>query len=294
MERTYPLIWLTIALLAACQTHRDPPRPLSAEPSILGLATISRPDRHEFCSVLSRDRRTAYIGIEHGEWQSIVSYTWDGSGWAGPEHVLGSPNYSAQDPSLSLDESRLYFTTRTNGQADLGFLERTPTGEWGDPVLLSPPVNSTDNEYYTSFTERGDIVFASDRDRTQRGDYNIYRAPFVDGVYGDPIPFPDGINTLGYEADPFIDPAGRYLVFASNRPGGQGRGDLYLSIARQGGDWSEPIAFDNTINTPGHELCPMVTLDGSALLFTRDQDIYWVSTAVINNMIDDYKSQVFD
>ena len=59
--------------------------------------------------------------------------------------------------------------------------------------------------------------------------------------------------------------AGRYLLFASNRPGGRGRGDRYLSIAAEDGSWSEPIAFDDTINTPGQELCPAVSLGGALL-----------------------------
>ena len=64
-----------------------------------------------------------------------------------------------------------------------------------------------------------------------------------------------------------------------------GRGDLYLSIPDGEGGWSYPMAFDERVNTSGHELCPLVTLDGSALLFTSNQDIRWVSTAIIDEMI---------
>jgi len=280
--------------MAACDGPDESQPEAPNMPEILGASSISMPDRHEFCSVMSSDRTTAYIGIEHGEWQSIVSYKWDGSGWAGPMNVLGTPDYTAQDPFLSLDEQRLFFITRANGNADIGYLESDTTGGWSDPIILGAPVNSADNEYFTSFTQSGDLVFASDRERTQRGDYNIYKSLLVDGDYGDPVPFPEGVNTLGYEADPFIDPAERYLIFASNRPGGRGRGDLYLSIAAEDGGWSQPIAFDETINTSDHELCPVVTLDGSALLFTSNQDIHWVSTTIIEQMITDYKAEKSD
>ncbi|MFQ6550656.1 TolB family protein [Aestuariibius sp. 2305UL40-4] len=262
-----------------------------AQPSILGRGSISLPDRHEFCSTLTRDGRTAYVGIEHGDWQSIVSYSWDGNNWVGPIHILGSPEYSAQDPYLSKDETRLYFTTRVNGHADIGYLQLELDDEWSEPVLLDDPVNSPGNEYYTSFTSEGDLVFASDREKTQRGDYDIYRAHKNKVGFDEPVPFPEGINTIGYEADPFIDPGGRYLIFASTRSGGRGRGDLYLSVALDDDQWSQPIPFDNSINTTAHELCPAMSLDGTEFMFTSDKDIRWVSSTVVDRLVDEFPSE---
>ncbi len=240
---------------------------------------------------MTRDRQTIIIGIEHGEWQSLISYQWHGSGWGSPDEIIGNPEYPAHDPYLSLDEQRLFFITRARGNADIAFLSRSSHGEWQKPTLLNAPVNSPSNEYYTSMTTDGDIVFASDRSMVQPGDYDIYRASLDAGSFSEPARFPEGINTDGYEADPFIDPDGRFLVFASNRRGGHGRGDLYLSIAEESGGWSDPIPFDDTINNAGHQLCPLVTLDGSALLFTSDQDIYWVSASVIDRMVSSYLAQ---
>lgn len=240
---------------------------------------------------MARNRQTIIIGIEHGKWQSLQSYHWGRSGWVGPEELIGSTGYAAHDPYLSLDERRLFFITRARGNADIAFLERGNDGDWSKPLLLDPPVNSSSNEYYTSMTADGAIVFASDRSSTQPGDYDIYRASPDATGFSDPVKFPEGINTDGYEADPFIDPDGRYLLFASNRPGGRGRGDLYLSVTDNSGGWSDPIPFDATINTAGHQLCPLVTLDGSAFLFTSDQDIYWVSSAVIDRMVASHRAR---
>lgn len=240
---------------------------------------------------MSRDRRTVYVGIEHGEWQNLLSYSWTAGQWHGPEEVLGSPSYTAQDPFLTQDERRLFFITRVNGNADIGFIRRDEFGQWASPSLLGAPINGLDNEYFVSITKEGDIVFASDRDRSQEGDYNIYRSSGKVGGYQQPAALPASINTGGYEADPFIDPDGRYLLFASNRRGGQGRGDIYLSVAEPDGGWSKSIPFDERVNTPAHELCPMVSLDGSALMFTSNQDIYWVSAAIIDDMIATYRAQ---
>ena len=79
------------------------------------------------------------------------------------------------------------------------------------------------------------------------------------------------------------------MIFASNRRGGKGRGDIYLSVGDGQGGWSEPIPFDERVNTEGHELCPLVSLDGSAFMFTSNEEIRWVSSAIIEEMIAEYR-----
>ena len=255
----------------------DGPEP-PAEPSIFGAGTISLPDRHEFCATMSRDRKTVYIGIEHGDWQSISMSEWTGEGWSETRHVLGDPDFAAHDPYLSLDEQRLYFVARINGQADLAYLERQADGDWGEPVLLGAPVNTEANEFYTSFTRSGDLVFSSDRDAEGPGDYNLYRARATEDGFAQPEPFPHPVNRLWYEGDPYIDPEERFLIFASNRRGGKGRGDLYISYPGSDGSWTTPVSLGEEINTEGHELCPMLSTDQSILMYTSKQDIWWQRT----------------
>jgi hypothetical protein len=40
------------------------------------------------------------------------------------------------------------------------------------------------------------------------------------------------------------------------------------------------------INTKNHELCPFVSKDGKYLFYTSNQDIYWVSAEIINEIKD--------
>lgn len=250
---------------------------------MLGRGSVSLSDRHEFCASMSADRQTVYVGIEHGTWQSLVAYDRNGHGWAGPRPVLGNSDFTAQDPFLHRDGKRLYFITRARGDADIAYVDADASG-WGQPVLLPAPVNTRSNEYFVSLGRDGTIAFASDRTASGPGDYDIYLTRRTGDRFSTPAALPYPVNTPSYEGDPFIDPEGRYLIFASNRPGGRGQGDLYLSVAENGG-WSEPIAFARQINTAGHELCPLVTLDGSTFLFTSDQDVYAISAQIIEEMI---------
>lgn len=69
-------------------------------------------------------------------------------------------------------------------------------------------------------------------------------------------------------AHPSISPEGEKLYFASDRPGGMGGMDLYVS-AFEGGKWSEPKNLGATINTPGNEIFPFVHETGT-LYFASD------------------------
>lgn len=260
-----------------------------AQPEVLGEGVVSLPDRYEYCSTLSRDNRTLYIGIEHGNWQSIEAYDWDGARWSGRRHIIGSPDFNAHDPYLSADEQRLYFINASRGSADIAYLPRLEDGSWGAPEYLSDKVNGATNDYYSTFTNEGALYFSSNRPQApgaNQGDYDIY----VAAPEGAPVRLSAPVNTDAYEGDPYIDPEGRYLIFASNHSRGQGRGDLYLSVATPEGGWSEPIAFDERVNTSGHELCPLVSLDGSAFMFTSNRQIHWVSTALIEDVIAQYNA----
>ncbi len=70
----------------------------------------------------------------------------------------------------------------------------------------------------------------------------------------------------GYAA---ISENGQQLVFASDRPGGQGGFDLY-TCKRSGDEWGVPIPLGE-INTPGNEITPF--LIGNNLFFSSDYHI---------------------
>jgi len=178
----------------------------------------------------------------------------------------------------------LYFILKLGGgQADIAFIERKGPSTWSKPQILPAPVNTQSNEFYTSFNGDGDLVFASNRNSKHPGNYNIYRAIHQDGQFAEVKAFPEGINRRGYEADPFIALNNDYLLFASTRQGGKGKGDIYVSFNLGSDAWSVPKALD-IINTSGHELCPYVSADGSTLYYTSEQDIFRVNASVIESL----------
>ncbi|MGB3586302.1 MAG: hypothetical protein WBA23_07180, partial [Tunicatimonas sp.] len=78
-----------------------------------------------------------------------------------------------------------------------------------------------------------------------------------------------------------------YLIFCSERPGSIGKGDLYISFKEEDGSWSQAKNMGSTINTKNYEFCPFVTKDGKYLFYSSNQDIYWVSADIIEQLRDD-------
>ncbi len=78
-------------------------------------------------------------------------------------------------------------------------------------------------------------------------------------------------NEVGY-ATGFgtLNPSGNIMYFASNRPGGKGGFDLYVSYYKNG-KWTYPENLGDNVNTPGNEITPF--FDGETLYFSSD---YWM------------------
>ncbi|HMG94210.1 MAG TPA: hypothetical protein VK589_29325, partial [Chryseolinea sp.] len=95
------------------------------------------------------------------------------------------------------------------------------------------------------------------------------------------------INSTSEEWDPFIAPDESYLLFESDRPGGYGGTDIYITFNRDS-SWSQPVNLGSSINTKGYEVAARVSPDGKFLFFDRpqknEQDIYWVSSDIIERL----------
>jgi hypothetical protein len=113
---------------------------------------------------------------------------------------------------------------------DIYISERMSGGEWSEPVAISPLLNSAGHEMTPVFIGNDSLLFASDG-YGGRGGMDLFLSVYEDGAWQEPIPL-DWINTEFDETDACMLPDGT-LLFASNRPGGNGGFDLYI-VPRRG------------------------------------------------------------
>ena len=260
-------------------------------PELFAPNLVSKPNRHEFGCTLSKDGSEFYFGVDNNGVMEIHYSILDEGVWSPQKKLFESDSISFNDPMLSPDQKRLYFISnqahgeiRIKDDTDIWYVERENKGsEWSKPLPLGPAVNSDLNEYYASFTNDGTLYFAS-RDRSEDAPqyaYDIFRSKYKNGAFQKAKKLPETINTNRYEADVFVAPDESYMIFCSIRKNGLGQGDLYISFRDKTGNWSESVNMGDSINTEKHELCPFVSPDGKYLFYTRNQDIYWVSTNIL-------------
>ncbi len=250
-------------------------------------------EEYEYGSIFNEAGDEFYYGVDiNGKAEMRFTQLIDNQ-WSKPKTILSHERWGYNDPFLSPDEQRLYFISQRplDGNSepkqdhDIWYVERSQDG-WSEPLNAGPQINTTGNEYYISFTNEGTMYFSSNRDAPDDRSYDqdIYYSESVDGIFQKPVRLGDAINTVDYEADVFIDPQERYMIFCSTRDEGLGRGDLYVSFKTDDGSWSQSVNMGPDINTVNHELCPFVTADGNYLLYTSNEDIYWVSIDVIDRL----------
>ena len=262
-----------LILLAAVPFGDVPARVSNLAPSVL-----SKTQSFEFGFTMSPRHRDLFYGVQfEGERVEIWRRRWTKEGLSKPERILHDDRATYHDPILSHDESRLYFTSDREGSegSDLWYVERQGKG-FGSPVRLGHEINGPADEYYTSLTKAGDLFFSSNRN----GSFDIFVARRTKSGFEPAQPVTGGVNGPTYEVDPYVAPDGSYLVFVSVRPGGFGRGDLYISRRLKDGTWSNAVNLGARVNTAGHELCPWVLDD--ALYLSAFGDLRWVHRRVLD------------
>jgi hypothetical protein len=265
--------------------------PPGTTPKVFAPGKVSTKNQFEFGAVFSKDCNEFYYGVEIKGKAETRMMKFENGSWTSPIPVLIHDVYSYNDPFLTPDEMKLFFISNQplSGQGqkkdyDIWYIERQ-SGKWSAPINAGKYINSEKNEYYMSFTKNGKMYFSSNIGDMEGGNnFDIYSSEFRSGEFEPPVKLASGVNSPHYEADVFVSPDESYLVFAANRPGGLGSGDLYVSFHEPNGNWTAARSLGNTINTETDDFCPYVSPDGKYLFYASRGDVYWVSTEVIRKL----------
>lgn len=137
------------------------------------------------------------------------------------------------------------------------------TGNLNSRFHESSPVFTADNN--TMYFTRSNIT-AKNRKDDQK--LKIYRSKKINNKWQEAEEL--SINSDHFStAHPALSPNGTKLYFSSDRPGGYGESDLYVSIINTDGSIGEPVNLGPEINTRGKETFPFVSADHE-LYFSSD------------------------
>jgi len=197
-----------------------------------------------------------------------------------PENLGPAVNseYSEYWPALSVDEQMLMFTVMLPGKAQSGedplylhedfFYSTKQEGSWEPRKNAGLPLNTPDNEGAQSLTADGRMLwFTACNRQSGEGMCDLYYSTWEGDRWSSPKNAGNVINSRYSEKHPAISADGRILYFTSNRPGGLGSYDIWMS-EKTGDTWSEPVNLGDSVNTPGLEQSPFIHPDQQSLYFS--------------------------
>lgn len=260
---------LNLALLATLSTAPAAPD----TPRVFAPEVVST-GHEEFGATFTPDGNTVFFNRADPTrytFQAILSSQFRDGRWTKPEVVPFSGRWRDIDPALSVDGRKLFFASNrplkegepVRGDFDIWVVERDGAG-WSAPRHVSE-VSTPETETNTSLTTDG-TLYVTRSPPVPGGKRTIVRYPWRDGHYGPAEVLPAPVNSGHGDGNHFISPDERYLLFSSERPGGIGAYDLYVSFRQADGSWGEPRNLGAAINT-ANNLTPTVVPARGVLVY---------------------------
>jgi outer membrane protein OmpA-like peptidoglycan-associated protein len=178
-------------------------------------------------------------------------------------------------PVLTADESQIVFTRRKSAAADadedLVVATRKSDGSWSMPRSISDNINSTANEGTCTISADGrTLIFTSCGGRRGFGNCDLFQSQKTGQQWSVPINMGAAINSAAWESQPSLSADGRVLYFVSDRKGGIGGRDLYVSYRMDDGKWTKGENLGKAINTPYDEISPFIHASNRVLFFSSN------------------------
>lgn len=194
--------------------------------------------------------------------------------------TINTDKYIENCPVVSDDEKTIVFTKGNNNsfspdvdidminvdyQMDSIYYTKKVNGEWTpikNIILLS---KKYDKIVPTSLNTDGTVLYFV-IDKNDNGD--IYESRFVNKQWTKGKPLNNNINTRFWESHACISADGKALYFTSDKPGGYGGLDIYVSYLDDKGEWGEAVNLGPTINSEYDEETPTILDDNKTIYFS--------------------------
>jgi OOP family OmpA-OmpF porin len=188
-------------------------------------------------------------------------------------------------PVLTADEQQLIFTRRMGVSdefdEDMVISTKDKNGRWTSPESISPVINTRYNEGTCTISADGrQLIFTSCVGMNGRCD--LFESKKTGDTWSRPRNLGAEINSPAWESQPTLSADGRVLYFVSDRRGGLGKADIYVSEQHSPGVWTKARNLGPSVNTPYDERSPFIHANGRTLFFASDGrpgfggfDIYW-------------------
>lgn len=187
--------------------------------------------------------------------------------------VRVNTRYAEMYPFISADTQQLYYSRMVNNiDLDCYMTIADTCGGWHSGGNLGSPTNTMSHEAAQTVSADGHYLFYMRCDNRSdngwdQGGCDLYMSYTADTAWTVGQSFGATINTPAFEGMPCLSPDNRDLYYVSNREGGYGGFDIWVSRFEDG-LWQQPRNLGPEINTPGDETAPFIHIDNRTLYFS--------------------------
>jgi hypothetical protein len=194
-----------------------------------------------------------------------------------PTNLGPTVNSSAREfnASISADGLSLFFiSNRPGGVGGLDIwvtTRETLDDEWGTPANLGPTINTPVGEWGVSISSDGLSLYfdTSQSGSVATNDLWVATRATTDDDWSNPVSLGPTVNSSGDDYTPSISADDLSLYFMSNRSGGVGAYDLWVTTRETTDDpWGTPVNLGAPVNSSAFDVFPGISADGRMLFFT--------------------------
>jgi outer membrane protein OmpA-like peptidoglycan-associated protein len=191
------------------------------------------------------------------------------------------------------------FDKRINQKTMSMFIaKRNAQGELEKPVPFALELVTTVHEGPLTFTNDCKTIYFSRNNNHKHGTakyvdlidrMQIYESHLTDKGWTKPKQLEFDREVKDY-CHPTLSADNQKLYFSSNRKGGFGGMDLYVSYKQSNGDWGKPINLGSSINSDKNEVFPFIHDDGTLYFSSSKEggigglDVYYARTKALANV----------
>lgn len=165
---------------------------------------------------------------------------------------------------------------------EIFMMSKNLDGNYDSGSPLTDPFNKSYNNGAATITADNKEMYFVICDQGTVESCDIWVSRMENGAWGELKRMDGNINSGYWDSQPSVSYDGSVLIFASNRPGGFGKSDLYISTRRPDGGWTPAQNMGDSINTPESEISPFLHSDSQTLYFSSqghpgmgDYDIFY-------------------
>ena len=183
---------------------------------------------------------------------------------------INNPNSLQYFPILSGDGELMLFTRRMKGSQNEDLFISRHLGDWHEPKKLPGTINSEEAEGTATMSADGNVIVCSycGEGRESYGNCDLYISQRKGNEWGKLKNLGPSINSKFHESQPSLSADGRTMYFASDKEGGFGGLDIYVSSMNENDEWSQAENMGSLINTDKNEGSPFIHSSGQSFFFS--------------------------